>query len=104
MGGAKLIDLLTQKIFGLPQDEAVENAYRFLGLKLTATNMQINTAYRKLAFKYHPDKGGDQEKFLLLHQHIEIIRVHREEQTAKQPKREPRKPLPLCDFNEQHLK
>lgn len=37
--------------------------YQTLGLKPDATVDQIKKAYRSLAMKHHPDRGGDQAKF-----------------------------------------
>ena len=37
--------------------------YQTLGLKPDATSDQIKKAYRSLAMKHHPDRGGDQAKF-----------------------------------------
>lgn len=37
--------------------------YSTLGLKRGATDDEIKKAYRKLAMKHHPDRGGDQNKF-----------------------------------------
>jgi DnaJ family protein A protein 2 len=36
--------------------------YADLGVEKDATFDQIKKAYRKLAIKHHPDKGGDQAK------------------------------------------
>ena len=59
-----LSDWVTQKIFNLPKEEALENAYRFLGLSYGASNDQINTAFNRLVLKknkYDSDKGGSYE-------------------------------------------
>ncbi len=37
--------------------------YSTLGLQRGATDDEIKKAYRKLAMKHHPDRGGDQAKF-----------------------------------------
>ena len=42
---------------------AQKNYYDILGLKRSATNDEIRRAFRKLAAKYHPDRGGDEQKF-----------------------------------------
>lgn len=40
-----------------------KNYYDVLGVKRDATQDDIKKAFRKLAAKYHPDAGGDEEKF-----------------------------------------
>lgn len=37
--------------------------YKILGVNKGASDEEIKKAFRKLAHKYHPDKGGDEKKF-----------------------------------------
>ena len=47
--------------------------YDALGVPRDATLKQIKAAYRKLAQLHHPDKGGDNERFLLIKQAYETL-------------------------------
>ncbi|MFZ1242660.1 MAG: DnaJ domain-containing protein, partial [Candidatus Saccharimonas sp.] len=42
---------------------AKRDYYEVLGVKKDASADEIKKAFRKLAVKYHPDKGGDEAKF-----------------------------------------
>ena len=44
--------------------------YQTLGVTPEATNEQIKFAYRRLALKSHPDKGGDSEMFKKMPQRV----------------------------------
>jgi curved DNA-binding protein CbpA len=40
----------------------VKNHYQILGLQNFASISEVRRAYRGLALKHHPDRGGDEEK------------------------------------------
>ncbi|MBK16791.1 MAG: molecular chaperone DnaJ [Prochlorococcus sp. SP3034] len=42
------------------------NYYSIFGVNKDATKTELKAAYRSLVKKYHPDTGGDKEKFLLI--------------------------------------
>ncbi|KAF7178767.1 hypothetical protein CNMCM7691_007586 [Aspergillus felis] len=56
----------------------IANYYEILGVKSNATSKDINTAYKKLALKHHPDKAGGEEsshiEFQKIQQAVEILR------------------------------
>lgn len=41
----------------------MNDLYKILGLNKTASQDEIKNAYKKLAIKNHPDKGGDEKTF-----------------------------------------
>jgi DnaJ family protein A protein 2 len=47
--------------------------YEILGVPKTADANEIKKAFRKLALKHHPDKGGDVDKFKELSGAAEIL-------------------------------
>lgn len=48
--------------------------YDTLGISPTASSSEIKKAFRKLALKHHPDKGGDSEKFKKINGAYEILK------------------------------
>ena len=47
--------------------------YQTLGVSPQADTKEIKKAFRKLASKHHPDKGGDADKFKELQQAYEVL-------------------------------
>ncbi len=62
---------------GVPKRVAEEKAYAYLGVPMTASNSEVNTAYRRLCRKHHPDKGGRAKEFLVVQAHMNVIRAAR---------------------------
>ena len=52
---------------------ATPDYYKILGVARDATPEHIKKAYRKLARKYHPDAGGDEEKFKDVNEAYEVL-------------------------------
>lgn len=48
---------------GPPKEVDNSKFYEVLGVDKKASYDDIKKAYRKLALKEHPDRGGDKEKF-----------------------------------------
>lgn len=49
------------------------NYYSILGIDRNASQDDIKKAYRKLAMKHHPDKGGDESKFKEIEEAYRIL-------------------------------
>jgi molecular chaperone DnaJ len=47
--------------------------YKILGVARDANVNEIKSAYRKLAHKFHPDKGGDAEKFKEINEAYQVL-------------------------------
>lgn len=47
--------------------------YEILGVSKSATASEIKRAYRKAAHQYHPDKGGDAEKFKEVNEAYQVL-------------------------------
>ncbi len=47
--------------------------YTLLDLPVTASSGDIKSQFKKKAFVYHPDRGGDPTKFALLRQAYEVL-------------------------------
>ena len=51
-----------------------QELYKILEVSKNATKKEIAKAYRKLAVKHHPDKGGDEEVFKKVSGAYEILK------------------------------
>lgn len=58
------------------------NPYTTLGVKPGADIKDVKKAYRKLANKHHPDKGGNEEKFKEIKEAYELIKLGKEKSKA----------------------
>lgn len=51
----------------------MKNYYRILGIGIDAENEEIKAAYRILAQRFHPDKGGDPTEFRMIQEAYDIL-------------------------------
>ena len=51
----------------------MKDHYKTLGVGRAAPKEEIKKAYRKLASKHHPDKGGDEEKFKEINEAYSVL-------------------------------
>lgn len=49
------------------------NPYQVLGISSQADLKEVKQAYKKLCLKYHPDNGGDENKFHEVNQAYQMI-------------------------------
>jgi molecular chaperone DnaJ len=59
--------------FCLYNIRTMQDLYQLLGVSKTATDEEIKQAYRKLAMKHHPDRGGDEKKFQEIKNAYEVL-------------------------------
>lgn len=75
--GGNVANALYDWLFGLPKNKALDNAYKFIGLSETSSDSEFNSRYRQLALIYHPDKGGDRDKWNKLVCSVALIKKAR---------------------------
>ena len=74
-----LSDRMTQLLFGIPKEESLENAFIYFDLKTNASNHEINTAYRRMCLRHHPDKGGTDQDFHFVQVNMAVIKASKGE-------------------------
>ena len=70
----------TLKQIQMAEEEALCAAYQCLGLKRGADFAEVKKAHRVLAAKFHPDSGGNQEKFLEVQNSFDLIKKLQEQE------------------------
>src|SRR5210317_1152812 len=61
--------------------------YTVLGVEQSASDRDIKSAFRKLAVKYHPDRGGDENKFKEINEAYDKIKTSEKRQQYEASKR-----------------
>ena len=61
--------------------------YKVLGVDQSASDQDIKQAFRKLAVKYHPDRGGDENKFKEINEAYDKIKTQEKRQQYEASKR-----------------
>lgn len=61
--------------------------YTVLGVDQSASDQDIKSAFRKLAVKYHPDRGGDENKFKEINEAYDKIKTQEKRQQFEAAKR-----------------
>ena len=69
--------------------------YQVLGVSRDAAQSTIKKAYRRLAMKHHPDKGGDQLKFQEVQQAYSVLSDPQQRQKYDNPILWPMRITPL---------
>lgn len=81
--GEKLGTMLAKKLkkwfFNRDNEQALKMAYKVLGVEKSATDAQVETAYRGKCREFHPDKlKGQEKKFLKVQSAHSLILASRE--------------------------
>jgi curved DNA-binding protein len=62
--------------------------YSILGVSRNATSEEIKKAYRKLAMKHHPDRGGDTQKLAQINEAYDILKDPTKRQQYDNPQQQ----------------
>lgn len=50
-----------------------QNLYEFFNIPLFSSVQDIKKSYRSMALKYHPDRGGSEEKMKIINEMYELL-------------------------------
>lgn len=78
-GAKEIVDAAFRGFAALPASTGGVSWWRVLGVESSASEVEIESAYRRLARTHHPDVGGDGEQF---HQIAEAYRQAKGRKTA----------------------
>ena len=65
----------------------MQDPYQLLGVNEQSSDQDIKSAFRKLAVKYHPDRGGDENKFKEINEAYDKIKTQEKRQQYETSKR-----------------
>jgi curved DNA-binding protein len=65
------------------------NYYQILGIEKTASDDEIKRAYRKMAMRHHPDRGGDQSEFQKIQEAYSVLSDPAKRQQYDNPQPQP---------------
>lgn len=71
--------------------------YEILGVPPASTQEELHVAYKKLALQYHPDKGGDTDKFAGITAAYTVLKDPKRRKQYDAQLRLLGKPCPACD-------
>lgn len=77
----------------------MKDYYQILGIDRTATADVIKQAYRKLAMKHHPDRGGDATQFQLIQEAYAVLSDTARRQAYDNPTTAPQRGAGGFDFD-----
>ena len=65
------------------------NPWDILGIEQSASLEDVKAAYKRLALKYHPDKGGSESDFTRIQTAYEVLKERKHIPILSKPKENP---------------